>query len=96
MDFPFLRDRNCIDFIKNSRVMFIMRGLPGSGKSTIAHNLKQVYGEQAVICSADDFRYNEKGQYIWKEEQTEEMHWLCENKAQQVCKQGEAVVIIGN
>ena len=36
LNFPFLQDAKTIEFIMNSKTMFIMRGLPGSGKSKIA------------------------------------------------------------
>jgi hypothetical protein len=35
MNFPMLRDEQTIDWISRNYVMVIMRGLPGSGKSTL-------------------------------------------------------------
>lgn len=95
-DFPFLKDFHCIEFIKNSKVMFIMRGLPGSGKSAVAHQMKQVYGDLAVICSADEFRYSHQGEYVWKAEEYETTHMMCEEKAKQACQDGIPVVVIDN
>lgn len=38
-------------------IMYIMRGLPGSGKSTIAQRIQQLHPDRTVvICSADNFR----------------------------------------
>jgi hypothetical protein len=37
--------------------MFILRGLPGSGKSGFATKLVQKFGELVTICSADSFFY---------------------------------------
>ena len=42
------------------KLAVIMRGLPGSGKSTKA---KEIAGEIGVICSADDFFLDEEGVY---------------------------------
>ena len=95
MNFPFLRDIHCIKFIMNSKVMFIMRGLPGSGKSTFVRQIKHVYGDLAVICSADDFRVNIQGEYAWKAEEYEMTHLMCEGKAGKACENGKPVVIIG-
>ena len=79
----------------NSKVMFIMRGLPGSGKSVVARHIKQVYGDLAVICSADNFRLNDQGEYVWKIEEYETTHLKCREKAVQACKDGIPVVVIG-
>lgn len=96
LNFPFLQDAKTIEFIMNSKTMFIMRGLPGSGKSEIARNMKQVYGDLAVICSADDLRLNEQGEYIWKMEEYEETHSKCNKKASRTCEDGIPVVVIDN
>lgn len=95
LNFPFLQDAKTIEFIMNSKTMFIMRGLPGSGKSEIARNIKQVYSNMAVICSADDLRLNEQGEYIWKMEEYEETHLKCNKKASRTCEDGIPVVVIG-
>ena len=94
-NFPFLSVAHCIKFIKNSKVMFIMRGLPGSGKSTIANQIKQVYGDLALICSADDFRITDQGEYARKCEEYGTAHLKCEEKARQACENKLPVVIIG-
>ena len=72
-----------------------MRGLPGSGKSVIARQIKQVYGDLAAICSADDFRVNLRGEYVWRLEEYETTHMKCRDKARQSCEYGIPVVVIG-
>lgn len=80
----------------NSKVMFIMRGLPGSGKSTVAQQIKRVYGDLAVVCSVDDFSPKEQGEnYAWKAEECEAAHMMCQEKAKQACQHGIPVVVIG-
>ncbi|KAL9985121.1 hypothetical protein ACROYT_G007488 [Oculina patagonica] len=96
LNFPFLRDIHSVEFIKNSKVMFIMRGLPGSGKSVVAKQIKQDYGDLAVICSADDFRLNDLGEYVWTAEEYEATHQKCRDKARQTCEDMIPVVIIDN
>ncbi|CAF4483938.1 unnamed protein product, partial [Rotaria magnacalcarata] len=32
-----------------------MRGLPGSGKSTIVKHLTKLYSKSVVVCSADNY-----------------------------------------
>lgn len=49
--------RDTCQFCRESHVMYIMRGVPGTGKSTIAENIARLYPRNAAeICSADDFR----------------------------------------
>ena len=45
LDHPFLTDKSSIESMKNSLTMIIMRGMPGSGKSTIVRKLKELYPE---------------------------------------------------
>ena len=64
LDFPFLTDPETIQWIKKNRVIFIMRGLPGSGKSTLVKAISEFYEMQdPVICSADNYFTDENGIY---------------------------------
>ena len=50
-------DAEVLTYSAKQRIMYIMRGLPGSGKSTIARNIVESYKKRTVVvCSADDFR----------------------------------------
>lgn len=49
--YPFLFDENTILYIRQSRVMFVMRGPPGCGKSTVVHRLRNLYPD-IIVCSA--------------------------------------------
>ena len=51
LDHPFLTDKSSIESMKNSLTMIIMRGMPGSGKSTIVRKLKELYPEVKFISS---------------------------------------------
>jgi len=63
LDHTFLVDDNTIKWIKSNHVVFIIRGLPGSGKTTLAKALKNVYADQAmgdfIFCSADNYFMSE-------------------------------------
>ena len=84
MDFPFFVDDDTIKWIRSNRVMFIMRGLPGSGKSTLVKTIKSIYAKDATgdfcICSADDFFFTGVLEAMW---------WL-------LCPGGIVVQILGN
>jgi predicted kinase len=67
------------------KVAFIMRGLPGSGKSTIARHL---IGDLGVIHSTDDF-FVQNGKYYFDPEKLRANHdknfrAFCESIAQEV------------
>ena len=51
LDHPFLTDKSSIESMKNSLTMIIMRGMPGSGKSTIVRKLKELYPEVNFLGS---------------------------------------------
>ncbi len=85
-EFPYLNDQNTIEFIEQSKVMFINRGLPGSGKSTLSKKIKELYGsEKTVVCSADDFFTDKDGNYNWVENKLGEAHFTAYSKAENGC-----------
>ena len=53
------------------KVAYIMRGVPGSGKSTVARMLA---GEKGVIHSTDNFFYDVDGEYHFDLEQLQGNH----------------------
>lgn len=53
------------------RIAYIMRGIPGSGKSTIA---KIIAGDTGKIHSTDDFFYNPYGEYCFDPKLLKEYH----------------------
>ena len=95
LDFSFLVQPDVVDLMKQFKVMFILRGLPGSGKSTVADALFDKYQGNAVICSADYYRYNKQGEYVFSIESLQETHAKCQRRAEKYCGQHKPVVIIG-
>ncbi len=67
--FPFLVDDKTVHHVARSRVMFVMRGLPGSGKSTIVRQLEETYEKHGTVvtCSADDYFLQETGTYHFQQ-----------------------------
>jgi hypothetical protein len=95
--FPFLNDKQTIEFIKRSKVMFINRGLPGSGKSTLSRKIAAVYGvDSTVICAGDDFFTDEFGNYNFVREKLKEAHETAQNKAINACKNENSPIIADN
>jgi len=80
------------------RLMIIMRGIPGSGKSTRADSLGEYYAEQGktvITCSADDF-FMKGGKYVFKRQELGMAHAYCYNRARRACEREVDVIIIDN
>ena len=84
-DFSFLNDENTINFIKNSKVMIINRGLPGSGKSTLSRSIKSSY-EDSIVCSGDDYFMDSNGNYNFDQNLLFEAHLSAQKKADASCR----------
>jgi len=67
--------------------IYIMRGLPGSGKSTIA---KQLSG---TVVSADLFFINEDGEYVHDRSKIGAAHAWCQAQCRHLMLQGEDVIV---
>ena len=70
--------------------MIILRGLPGSGKSTVAEYIVQLNG--AVICCADDY-FMKDGEYKWNPALLGSAHNWCKNLCEGAMKNGENVIV---
>lgn len=79
-----------------AKLVYIMRGLPGSGKSTKAQFILKVardFGLSAVICSADEFRI-ENGLYVFRDSRYP--HDACLSKFNNEIRKGTDVIIVDN
>lgn len=70
--------------------LIILRGLPGSGKSSLASLLSK------AICSADDYLINREGNYIWTESRVIQAHKWCERKCERFMKKQIFLIVIDN
>ena len=78
----------------NDKMLYLLRGGPGSGKSFKA---KQLAGETGVICSADDFFIElGKGEYAFNPSLLGQAHQQCQNRAIEALKKGNSPVVIDN
>jgi len=59
-------------------VLFLVRGLPGSGKSTFASHIWNEY----AICEADKFFYDKEGNYNFDGSKIKEAHAWCKNEVE--------------
>jgi predicted kinase len=61
-----------------SGVLFLVRGLPGSGKTSFA---SAIWNEYAV-CEADKFFYDKEGNYNFDPSKLKEAHTWCKNEVE--------------
>ena len=67
------------------KVLYIVRGLPGSGKSTFAKIL--VDGADFLVCESDKYFINkDTGAYEWVAEKVPAAHEWCRNKVETYMK----------
>lgn len=77
--------------------MAILRGLPGSGKSTKAERLRNLVGPEgcynAIIASADSYFIRPDGAYGFQASELEKAHQWSQLQAEQACRTGKHVIV---
>ena len=76
--------------MNNNKQLVLMRGLPGSGKSTRALSLG------GVICSSDHYMLNDGGEYEFSSDKLVFTHGQCEDKCLSAMRRGEPLIVIDN
>ncbi|XP_045611248.2 2',3'-cyclic-nucleotide 3'-phosphodiesterase isoform X1 [Procambarus clarkii] len=92
--FPILLDKKTIEYAEKSKVMIILKGLPGSGKSHIARRIQKVFSD-CVVCSADSYFMND-GVYKFDRDRLKDAHRSCQEKACDAAQRGSHVIVIDN
>lgn len=77
---------------KQEKILYICRGLPGSGKSTMA---KQLAGSTGVIYSTDDF-FMQNGKYNFNPGKLGEYHQKNFERAKLAMEQGVSPIVVDN
>jgi NEDD4-binding protein 2 len=75
--------------------LIILRGLPGSGKSTVARGLKSEQLD-ATICSADNYMVDETGMYQFDPSRLSFCHQACLAAAKEAMSANQSLVVIDN
>jgi predicted kinase len=61
-----------------SGILFLVRGLPGSGKTTFANHIWNEYS----VCEADKFFYDKNGNYNFDGSKLKDAHAWCKNEVE--------------
>lgn len=75
--------------------VIILRGIPGNGKSTLAEYLNGLT-DDAVICCADDYFTDDKGNYNFDASKLFQAHRECSYKFEEAVKYSKPLVILAN
>ncbi|XP_036027808.1 NEDD4-binding protein 2-like 1 isoform X2 [Onychomys torridus] len=75
--------------------LYLLRGLPGSGKTTLARQLQRDF-PRALIFSTDDFFFREDGAYEFNPDFLEEAHEWNQKRARKAMQNGISPIIIDN
>lgn len=74
--------------------LYILRSVPGAGKSTLAKSL--ISGiENSVICEADSFLY-ENGEYIWTPDRAYMAHKKCQSLFKESLEKNVERIVVSN
>ena len=60
----------------SDKMLILLRGLPGAGKSTFANHMWSPY----LICEADQYFYDKEGNYNFDADKLHLAHAWCQNK----------------
>jgi len=81
-------------------MLIILRGLPGSTKTTQANYLFEYYkdkGDSAVVCSNDNYPgYYENGKYVWTPDKAKLANQYCKETFIQALNNDVDVIILDN
>ena len=73
------------------KILYIMRGLPGSGKSTIAEKL----GKDGVVLGSDDF-FMVDGEYVFDPDALGYAHFWNQGRVEEAMKQQISPIVADN
>lgn len=77
--------------------LILLRGLPGSGKTTLAHIILQhPAGFEQEVLSTDDFFENENGDFNFDSTKLREAHNYCQFRCSERMRQEKSRIVVAN
>jgi predicted kinase len=83
----------------SDKVLYLMQGVPGSGKSVIARMIEhwcEDLGVAAAVVSTDNYRLAEDGSYVFREEDNARFHRMAQQDAARLMADAAPAVIVDN
>lgn len=77
---------------KRNQILIIVRGIPGSGKSTFAKEIVKMFPDDSVYWESDMF-FMHNGVYCWKPNKVHLAHRWCQRKVEKSFDAVDIVVV---
>lgn len=77
------------------KTLYLLRGVPSSGKTSLAKTLEQ-YLPNVIAFAADDYHYDDLGNYNWKPENIHKAHTWCQSSVSLAMYEGKDNIIVHN
>lgn len=74
--------------------MFIIRGVPGSGKTTLAEEMARNFPDSEIVCADDYFMVH--GEYRFNPKELKQAHEFCRCEVEQFAKEGYENIFVHN
>lgn len=74
----------------SDKILIILRGLPGAGKSTVSALISD------VVYEADMYFYDKEGNYNWDGSKTWLAHKWCQGKVKKAMVEGKEKIVVSN
>jgi hypothetical protein len=85
------------NIIEKEGDLILLRGLPGSGKSTLGSIILQLPNNNPQeVLSADDFFVNNEGEYIFDGTKLKEAHNYCQFRCSERMRQQIVRIVVAN
>ena len=92
----FIRNK---DKYEQKKTLFLIRGLAGSGKTTLAKALATMsqarHGKVWTVC-ADDYFYDDEGEYNFNASELKNAHEACQARTRLLMKSGVENIVVHN
>lgn len=72
--------------------LYLIRGIPGSGKTSLATTLMTLHNYEAIHCEADKYFYY-SGEYVFNPTKLKQAHQHCQGMCEQGMKEGKVVIV---
>ena len=76
--------------------LILLRGLPGSGKTTLGFVILQTMQQQPEVLSADNFFVDDKGNYNFDSSKLKEAHNMCQQKCADRMRMEISRIVVAN
>lgn len=76
--------------------LFLLRGIPGSGKTSAGKILSSLMMKEAPVLAADDWFYDQHGNYEWSANEMNRAHADCQYRTEVFMVKGAAAIFVTN